>query len=222
MPAPARRAQLLGVALEKFSALGYHDTSMGEIALAAGVTKPVLYQHFPSKEELYRELLVSTGQELLSDITAKASCEADPYQGVLAGFRAYFAFVCSRTTAFGLLFGGGARTSREFRDTVHDLEDEMAATVGGMIIADLDNEYRQLLGYAIVGLAEVVGRRWVASRAASDGDGTADARDAEEEAERMALRLAQFVWAGLRALPAASSSGRDGELSYVLAPRDLS
>ena len=64
LPAPARRTQLLEVALEAFAEHGYHLTSMNQVAEAAGVTKPVLYQHFRSKKALYQELLdeVATGK----------------------------------------------------------------------------------------------------------------------------------------------------------------
>ncbi len=57
MPADQRRQQLFEVARERFAQQGFHATSMDEIAEAAGVTKPVLYQHFPSKRALYVELL---------------------------------------------------------------------------------------------------------------------------------------------------------------------
>jgi len=56
LSAPARREQLLDVALEVFAHTGYHDTSMNDVAEAAGVTKPVLYQHFESKRELFQAL----------------------------------------------------------------------------------------------------------------------------------------------------------------------
>ena len=75
MPADQRRLQLFEVAREKFSEQGFHSTSMDEIAEAAGVTKPVLYQHFPSKRALYVELLEDTGRELLTalaDATGRA------------------------------------------------------------------------------------------------------------------------------------------------------
>ena len=49
LPAARRRRQLLEVALKVFAEQGYHDASMNDIAIAAGVTKPVLYQHFTSK-----------------------------------------------------------------------------------------------------------------------------------------------------------------------------
>ena len=60
MTRPARRAQLLGAAQEVFVDRGYHATLMDDIAERAGVSKPVLYQHFPGKLELYVALLEET------------------------------------------------------------------------------------------------------------------------------------------------------------------
>ena len=73
LPAARRRSQLLEVALDRFAATGFHTTSMEEIADAAGVTKPVLYQHFGSKRTLYLELLETVGQELLRQVAARAA-----------------------------------------------------------------------------------------------------------------------------------------------------
>lgn len=193
MPAQARRRQLLEVALEKFAARGFHETSMEEIADAAGVTKPVLYQHFHSKQDLFLELLESEGNDLQRDVMERAAAETDPYQQVLAGFRAYFDFVCNRTSAFQLLFGSGARLADDFNDSVRRNEEAIAGVIGRFIDADIDAEHRDLLGHAIVGLGEVAGRRWLATHDA----GEMDAADADQ----MAVRMADLVWAGLRALP---------------------
>ena len=57
LPRDERRAQLLSAALEVFTAAGYHSAAMDEIADRAKVSKPVLYQHFPSKLELYLAVL---------------------------------------------------------------------------------------------------------------------------------------------------------------------
>ena len=159
LPAARRRDQLLDVALGLFGAHGYHETSMEDIAEAAGVTKPVLYQHFPSKRRLYLELLETVGSELTDAVTSSASAST-PHQQVLAGFRAYFRFVARRPSAFRLLFGSGARRRDEFADAVRVVEDNLARTIAGYIDAGLDPEHRAVLGYAIVGLAEVTGRQW--------------------------------------------------------------
>jgi AcrR family transcriptional regulator len=166
---------------------------MEEIADGAGVTKPVLYQHFHSKQELFAELLESEGRDLLTDVEAKAAAESNPYLQVLAGFRAYFQFVCKRTSAFQLLFGSGARLSDEFAESVRRLEEGIAGVIAHFIDADVDESHRDLLGHAIVGLGEVAGRRWVAMQGSQALD--------PAEAEEMAVRLADLVWAGLRGLP---------------------
>jgi AcrR family transcriptional regulator len=194
MPAAARRSQLLEVALDRFAAKGFHETSMEDIADAAGVTKPVLYQHFHSKQELYLELLDSVGDQLLAEVSDRAAAEDTPHQQVLAGFRAYFEFVCEKQSAFRLLFGGGARLDDEAADTVRRFEEGIAATISRFIEADIDAAHRDLLGHAIVGLGEVAGRWWVEHQ---DNDAPLD----RDEGERMAVRLADLVWAGLRGLP---------------------
>jgi AcrR family transcriptional regulator len=193
MPAAARRSQLLEVALERFAAGGYRETSMEEIADAAGVTKPVLYQHFHSKEQLFRELLDTVGQDLIQDVTSRAAAETNPYQRLLAGFRAYFDFVCKRTSAFQLVFGSGARLTDQFAESVRGLEERMADAIGRFVDAEIDHDHRDLLGYAIVGLGEVAARRWVSRQEGERLD--------PAEADRMAVRLADLVWAGLRGLP---------------------
>jgi AcrR family transcriptional regulator len=191
LPAARRRRQLLAVALESFAAAGYHATSMDDIAEQAGVTKPVLYQHFPSKSELYRELVVTVGEELRETVTDKATAEADPYRRVLAGFRAYFRFVEEQPAAFGLLFDSGARQADEFAGAVRDVESRIAGTIAALIAVDIDADHRELLAFAIVGLAETTSRRWLEHR--------------EPDGEVLARRLADLVWAGLRALPPMSS-----------------
>ena len=69
LPAPARREQILDVAVEVFARNGFHGASMNDVAEAAGVTKPVLYQHFDSKQDLYMALLDEVGNRLLTAIT---------------------------------------------------------------------------------------------------------------------------------------------------------
>jgi AcrR family transcriptional regulator len=171
---------------------------MDDIAEAAGVTKPVLYQHFPSKQGLYLRLLEMVGGELTAAVTSSAGA-ATPHQQVLAGFRGYFRFIANRPSAFRLLFGSGARGLDEFTDAIATVEDDLAAIIASYIDADLESDHREMLGYAIVGLAEVTGRHW-ASRQATSTDGTVVALD-PAEGERLAQWLADLAWAGLRSLP---------------------
>ena len=69
LPAQARREQILDVAVQVFALNGFHGTSMNHVAEAAGVTKPVLDQHFDSKQALYLALIGEVGRRLLLAIT---------------------------------------------------------------------------------------------------------------------------------------------------------
>ena len=194
LPAPRRRRQLLDVAVDVFAERGFHGTSMDEVAEAAGVTKPVLYQHFDSKRELYLELLEDVGNSLVAALTAAVGRATGPRRRVEAGFEAYFEFVTRQTNAFRLLFGGGTRRDEEFNDAVRRVEDVMAAEVAALIETDISDDHRQLLGYGIVGLAEVTSRQWASTRQVDALD------DAERfaEARQLARRVSELAWAGLR------------------------
>ncbi len=73
LPRLARRRQLLDAALEVFVARGYHAAAMDEIADRAGVSKPVLYQHFPGKHELYLALLDESVDRLIEAVEAPSA-----------------------------------------------------------------------------------------------------------------------------------------------------
>ena len=186
LPAPERRRQLLDVALTVFAARVYHATAMNDVAEAAGVTKPVLYQHFRSKRALYLELLEDVGGRLREAID-KATATADgPRDQVHSGFRAYFNFVASQQPAFQLLFGGGARRDEEFADAVRKVEVSIAEAIAQLIVVEgLDDPRRLLLAHGIVGLAEGTSRHWLANGLTGSAD-------------ELAAQVAMLAWAGLR------------------------
>jgi len=166
---------------------GFHATSMDEVAEAAGVTKPVLYQHFASKRELYLELLDDVGQQLLGAITTATDTAATPREQVENGFAAYFRFVRERHSAFRVLFGGGARRDEEFADSVRTVEAAIAEAIAALIETDIDDEHRRLLAQGIVGLAEATARHWMD-------------HGLDLEPDVVAARVARLAWAGLRAV----------------------
>lgn len=213
LPRTTRRRQLLDVALPIFGSRGFHDTSMDDIADAAGVTKPVVYQHFSSKKELYRELLATVGDDALALIEGDAARHANPRRRVEAGFEAYFGWVRDNTSAFNLLFGGSARQEDGSAEVVASIEDQMATAVGNFIEAGVDGPHQDLLGYAIVGVAEITARQWVAR---NGGMGAAGISLDTAEGDLLAHRLADLVWAGLRSLPESA----DSEARHVPAIED--
>jgi AcrR family transcriptional regulator len=104
MPRQARRRQLLEAALEVFTARGYHAAAMDEIADRAGVSKPVLYQHFPGKLELYLALLDESVATLTESVGAALRSTTDNRDRVNATFSAYFDYVAAQGEMFKLVF----------------------------------------------------------------------------------------------------------------------
>ena len=187
LSAPARREQLLEVALEVFARQGFHGTSMNDVADAAGVTKPVLYQHFDSKRELYLALLGDVGTQLITRI-AKATSEApDGKAQTEAGIKAYFRWVHDDRDQFRLLFGSGARRDDDFAEAIRRVEDATAEAIAPLIAVDIDPEHQRTIAHGLVGLAEGVSRRLISDEATFDP-------------EVVARRLADLAWAGLRAI----------------------
>jgi AcrR family transcriptional regulator len=187
LPANARREQILDVALDVFAAAGFHGASMNDIAEAAGVTKPVLYQHFDSKRELYQALLEEVGNRLI-DAIAKATAEAtDGKSQTELGFQAYFRWVAEDDAGFQLLFGPGTARDEQFATVIRRIHDEAAATTAPLIAVDIDEAHRETLAHALVGLAEGASRRLVDRGVAFDPD-------------LVAGEVSALAWAGLRAI----------------------
>jgi AcrR family transcriptional regulator len=188
LPAARRRRQLLEVALTVFGEQGFHTTSMNDVAEAAGVTKPVLYQHFRSKRDLYREVLTDVGGQLLDAITKATTAARSPHEQVELGFGAYFRFVADNEAAFRVLFGGGTRRDEEFAAQVAVVEGAIADAIATLIdVEGLTAPERRQLAHGLVGLAEGTSRLWVA-----DG--------AQEPPEQLAALVADLAWRGLRGI----------------------
>jgi AcrR family transcriptional regulator len=188
MPAAERREQLLHTAVGVFAEHGYHATSMNDVAVAAGVTKPVLYQHFSSKRDLFIELLDEIGAELRSTIAKATADAAGPRQQIEQGFRAYFSFVGESTDAFKVLFGSGARRDPEFASFARAVEASIAEAIAELIVVEGEPvAQRLLLAHSIVGLTEAASRYWLA-------------HDREPDVDSLAEQLSQLAWSGLRGI----------------------
>ena len=136
LPAAERRQQLLEVALAVFGRHGFHHTSMNDLAEAAGVTKPVLYQHFGSKRELYLEVLREVGGRLMDAVGKAIAAAPGPRQQVEGGFRAYFQWVDRERSGFEVLFAGDTRRDPEFLAELGKVETEFAQAIAELIAVD--------------------------------------------------------------------------------------
>jgi len=187
LSASARREQLIDVAVGVFARHGYHSTSMNDVAEAAGVTKPVLYQHFASKRDLYLALLDDVGRRLLDRITKATADGADGRTQTQAGFRAYFHWVAEDHDAFLLLFGSGSRRDEEFAAAARQVTDEVARSIAPLIAVDIPSERRETLAHAVVGMAEGASRRLID-------------RGLDFDPDEMADEIGALAWAGLRGI----------------------
>jgi len=184
LSAGARRQQILDVAIDEFGRTGYFGTSMNDIAEAAGVTKPVLYQHFDSKADLYRALLDEVGTRMLELIAKATSDASDGRERTERGFGAYFRWVADHHREFTLLFGGSARQEGEFAAQIRRINEAAATAIAGLIDIDIDSTHRETIAHALVGLAEGASRRLV---------GLGESFDPDE----IASVVSQLAWAGL-------------------------
>jgi AcrR family transcriptional regulator len=190
LPADERRQQLLAVACDLFARSGFHDTSMDDIAESAGVTKPVLYQHFPSKRALYAELLEDTGRRLLDRLADATGRATSGRARVEAGFRAYFDFAVGDRSSFRLLFGTSIRTDPDFARAVEAILQAVADTISTLIDLPTSDDQRRVLAYALVGMGESVGRRALTEPGH------------EVDGDELAAWITELAWFGLRGVRA--------------------
>ena len=190
LPRPARRRQLLGAAQEIFVAQGYHAAAMDDIADRAGVSKPVLYQHFPGKLDLYLALLDESARELVAIVRDALSSTTDNKQRVPATFRAFFDYVGTSGEAFRLVFESDLSNEPAVRARLERTMQECAEMVSQFIHSDagLGDAEAHLLGMALVGMAQVSSRYWLSTNRAIP-------KDAAEEL------LSRLAWRGISGWP---------------------
>ena len=197
LPRGQRREQVLAAAQVVFVASGYHATSMDEIAERAGVSKPVLYQHFPGKLDLYLALLDTHLADLATRVRAALASTADNRERVAACVSAYFDFVAAQqdtpSGAYRLVFESDLRSEpvvrerveRTLADSVEAITDAIATDTGA------GREEARLLSVGLTGLAEVAARWWLVSH-----------RDVPRE--RAVELLVGLAWRGLSGSPRAA------------------
>jgi AcrR family transcriptional regulator len=172
LPRGVRRQQLLGAAQEVFVANGYHAAAMDEIAEHAGVSKPVLYQHFPSKLDLYLALLDISADEVLRRVKDALASTHDNKQRVEAIMQAYFAYVDDPAGSFRLIFENDLTNADAVVQRLDRLTRDCAREVAYVIAEDagLPPEESMLLAVSLVGTAQTSARYWLQSQSSLPRD----------------------------------------------------
>jgi AcrR family transcriptional regulator len=190
LPRLARRTQLLGAAQEVFVAQGYHAAAMDDIADRAGVSKPVLYQHFPGKLDLYLALLDQQCEALLSSVRTALTSTTDNKLRVAATMEAYFHFVEHESGAFRLVFESDLTNEPAVRERVNRVELDCAKLISTVIADDtgLGTEEAMVLAIGLTGISQVTARYWL----------TAGMPVPRDVATRL---ISQLAWRGIAGFP---------------------
>jgi AcrR family transcriptional regulator len=190
LPRDERRAQLLSAALEVFTAAGYHSAAMDEIADRAKVSKPVLYQHFPSKLELYLAVLDLHIDSLVFAIQKAIAQHRSNADRVKATVEAYFGFIDSEGEAFRLLFESDMSLEPQVRERLNRMTYDCAAAVSAVISIDtgLAKEESMMLAVGLIGIVQTTARHWL------DRDGKIDRTRATE-------LVMNLIWRGISGFP---------------------
>lgn len=181
---------MLRAAIEIFAARGFHSASMDEIAEASGITKPMLYAYFDSKEGLFLACVEKGSRELREQVREAGLGAPTPEQGLYRGFVAVMRFVEDNGELWSVLYPHGPGSSGTFAEAAARAHDEMSALLAELMTllatrrgvgeqAALESEP---LAHAMTGATIAVGT-W--------------SRGRDEPAELHALRLMNFAWMGL-------------------------
>lgn len=180
-----RRAQLITVATAEFAESGYSSSSMDGIAARAGISKPILYQHFDSKQSMYVAVVSEAADTVSAMFEAGLHSTTDPRERIKATFTAFFTFAAAHRAQFLVLFHGDSYEA-EAAGTVDRIRSTASETIAEVIVSatDRDAVEAELLGRALVGMAEFAASHVVTT-------GTLDA-------ERAAELMSDMTWNGTR------------------------
>ncbi|TDZ75459.1 HTH-type transcriptional repressor KstR2 [Mycobacteroides salmoniphilum] len=190
LPRDERRGQLVGSASEIFVDRGYHAAGMDEIAERAGVSKPVLYQHFPSKLELYLEVLHKHADNLVSSVRQALRTTTDNRQRLRAAVMAFFDFVEHDSQGYRLIFENDLVGVPQVSQRVEGAISACTDAVFDLVSHDsgLDPHHARMVAVGLVGISQVSARYWLDNEKPISKDDAVNA-------------TVGFAWGGLSHVP---------------------
>jgi AcrR family transcriptional regulator len=190
LPRGERRDQLLATASEVFVDRGYHATGMDEIADRAGVSKPVLYQHFSSKLDLYLAVLGQHGDILVAGVRQALRTTTDNRQRLRAAVQAFFDFIELDSQGYRLIFENDYVSEQQVADQVSVAIEACTDAVFDLISQDsgLDPHRARMIAVGLVGISVDCARYWLG----------ADRPISKDDAVEGTV---QFAWGGLSHVP---------------------
>jgi len=190
LAASVRRAQLVDVGRMVFAERGYEAASVEEIADRAGITKPIVYEHFGGKEGLYAVIVDREVEHIVSRIVEGMS-QGSPRARLEGAALAFLTYVKERPGGFAVLLRDAPASKRtgEMPALMYDLADRVGAIFTEQFRkAGYDAKAAPIYAHALVGMVAFVGQWWTESRKAPP-------------VESVASHIAALAWMGLRHLP---------------------
>ena len=163
MPRERREQLILDVAGQVFAWAGYESASMDEIADRAGVSKPMLYAYFGSKEGLYLAYIRRSGGELVERLVAAAPADDRSTEGLRARITEFLAFVQEHANGWKVLFREVAST-RPFAEHVAELRERIVDAVRRMVESSRPAHVppaSDAIAHALVGAGESLANWWL-------------------------------------------------------------
>lgn len=195
LPREKRRLQLLECALQVFVAKGFHAASMDDIAESAEVSKPVLYQHFPGKHELFLDLLDTHLGQLQYELTTVLAHSETNKERVSGTITAFYEFIARKDEAYRLIFSSGMDNDDDVTERLERFHDAMAGAIAEVIADDTGQPMAEatMLGHGLLGMATSAARHW--SKLSERPD-----------LETSAQLTARLAWRGISGFPKESES----------------
>ena len=161
--AAERSEQLLDVAEELFTTHGYEGVSIEDIARAAGVTRPVVYQHFPSKEGVFLGC-VTRARRAFQDNLDRVHSSADLDEAIRIGGRIFFEAVAENPRRWALLFASSTSFEGHLAEELAQLRYGTVTTIADNAATHAPHIPRpelEAFAYAVSGIGEQLGRWWL-------------------------------------------------------------
>ncbi len=192
VPRAVRERQMLEAAAQMFAERGYQAVSMEEVAQAAGVTKPMVYAYFESKEGLFLAVVDAAAASLAVTVEEATPPELPHEARLWRGLLAVFTFIEDARESWAILYPQGPLSGGQFAAGGERANDRMAklltqllydASVAEGIDPEVARENMAPLAHSLVGAVEGLAAWWL--------------RHPEEPKEAVVLRLMNFSWMGL-------------------------
>ena len=164
VPRPIRSRQLLDHAERLLIEKGYHDFAIEDLCRAAGVSRPVVYEHFGSKHGVYLACLRRIRGEFEQAIIAGARNSADVEEFLRNAASAFFGILESEPTRWSLVYGESAGLVGPLADEFFQLRvntvDHIAGGIG-RFVAHAETAELAVFAHLISGAGEQLGRWWL-------------------------------------------------------------